>query len=120
MRPISYHWTWHCLLICGFFPIFTSSCMFWSQNCSAHQNKEWDSSEQILDMSQLKSQGVTADSFGFENICVILPWMKTQKSKQKQFSDHGAQIIVNPGKSSEIVRNQQTISYQIVANISKL
>ena len=52
-------------------------------------------------MSQLnQSQGVTADSFGFENTCLILPWMKIQNSKQKQFSDHLAQIIVNPGKSS--------------------
>ena len=62
-------------------------------------------------MSQLnQSQGVTADSFGFENTCLILPWMKIQKSKQKQFSDCVAQIIVN----------QQTISCQIVADISKL
>ena len=61
-------------------------------------------------MSQLnQSQGVTADSFGFENTCLILPWLKIQKSKQKQkrFSDCVAQIIVNP---REIVRNQQTIS----------
>ena len=54
-------------------------------------------------MSQLnQSQGVTGDGFGFENTCLILPWMKIQKSKQKQFSDRVVQIIVNPGKSSEV------------------
>jgi hypothetical protein len=54
-------------------------------------------------MSQLNlSQGVTADSFGFENTCLIITLNEIPKSKQKQFSERVVQIIVNPGKSSEI------------------
>ena len=65
-------------------------------------------------MSQLnQSQGVTADIFCFENTYLILPGLKIQTSKQKQFSDRVVQIIGNPGKLSEI-------SCQIIANISKL
>ena len=34
-RYLSHHLTWHCLLIYSFFPVFTSSCLLRSWNCSA-------------------------------------------------------------------------------------